>query len=78
MAEEPKAYFVPPQLPAENFKSDITQLEPVSSEDEQALPLQDHPLPSEPRSLLDTYIPSKLIAAQDSARYVEIERKAHI
>jgi hypothetical protein len=65
VTEQPKSYFVPPQLPAENFKSEVTQLEPVSSEDEQALPLQEH---SEPRSLLDTYVPSKIIAAQDSAR----------
>ncbi|XP_011334362.1 uncharacterized protein LOC105277601 [Ooceraea biroi] len=71
VAEEPKSYFVPPQLPAENFKSAVTQLEPVPSEDEQPLPLQDHSLPSAPRSLLDSYIPSKIIAAQDSARYRE-------
>ncbi|XP_011261583.1 uncharacterized protein LOC105254524 isoform X1 [Camponotus floridanus] len=76
--EEPKTHFVPPQLPPQDFKSGITQLEPVSTEDEQSLPVQDqslsvqdHSLSTEPRSLLDTYIPSKVIAAQDTARYVE-------
>lgn len=83
MPEEPKTHFVPPQLPPQDFKSGITQLEPVSTEDEQSLPVQDqslsvqdhslsvqdHSLSTEPRSLLDTYIPSKVIAAQDTARY---------
>ncbi|XP_050454834.1 uncharacterized protein LOC126853277 isoform X1 [Cataglyphis hispanica] len=76
--EEPNAHFVPPQLPPQDFKSGITQLKPVSIEDEQSLPVQDqslsvqdHSLSTEPRSLLDTYIPSKIIAAQDSARYRE-------
>ncbi|XP_070148899.1 uncharacterized protein [Polyergus mexicanus] len=76
--EEPKAHFVPPQLPPQDFKSGITQLKPVSIEDEQSLPVQDqflsvqeHSSSTEPRSLLDTYIPSKVIAAQDTARYRE-------
>ncbi|XP_011694460.1 PREDICTED: uncharacterized protein LOC105453884 isoform X2 [Wasmannia auropunctata] len=71
--DEPKTYFVPPQFPSHDFKAGSTQLEPVRSsfEDEQALPAQDHSLPSEPKSLLDTYIPSKVIAAQDTARYRE-------
>ncbi|XP_071634040.1 uncharacterized protein [Temnothorax longispinosus] len=71
--DEPKTHFVPPQFPPHDFKGS-TQLEPIrgSFEDEQALlQVQDHSLPSEPRSLLDTYIPSKVIAAQDIARYRE-------
>ncbi|XP_011874262.1 PREDICTED: RNA polymerase II degradation factor 1-like [Vollenhovia emeryi] len=71
--DEPKTHFVPPQFPPYDFKAGSTQLEAVRSsfEDEQAPPVQDHSLPSEPRSLLDTYIPSQVIAAQDSARYKE-------
>ncbi|XP_072742976.1 uncharacterized protein [Anoplolepis gracilipes] len=76
--EEPQTHFVPPQLPPQDFKSGITQLHPVPIENEQSLPVQDqslsvqdHSLTSEPRSLLDTYIPSKVIAAQDAARYRE-------
>lgn len=83
MPEEPKTHFVPPQLPPQDFKSGITQLEPVSAEDEQSLPVQDqslsvqdHSLSTEPRSLLDTYIPSKVIAAQDTARYNSESRGA--
>ncbi|XP_012226771.2 putative mediator of RNA polymerase II transcription subunit 12 isoform X1 [Linepithema humile] len=67
--DEPKTHFVPPQLPPQDFKSSIAQLQPY--EDEQSVPVQDHSLPSEPRSLLDSYIPSNVIAAQDSARYRE-------
>ncbi|XP_028051066.2 uncharacterized protein LOC105838808 isoform X2 [Monomorium pharaonis] len=71
--DEPKTHFVPPQLPPYDFKAGRTQLEPIRSsfENEQSLPTQDHSLSSEPRSLLDTYIPSKVIAAQDTARYRE-------
>ncbi|XP_018396185.1 PREDICTED: uncharacterized protein LOC108774545 isoform X2 [Cyphomyrmex costatus] len=71
--DEPKTHFVPPQFPPHDFKAGSTQLEPIrnSFEDEQTLPAQDHSLSSEPRSLLDTYIPSKVIAAQDTARYKE-------
>jgi len=71
--DEPKTHFVPPQLPPHDFKTGGAQLEPIrnSFEDEQTLPVQDHSLPSEPRSLLDSYIPSKVIAAQDTARYRE-------
>ncbi|XP_011149730.1 uncharacterized protein LOC105189370 isoform X2 [Harpegnathos saltator] len=69
--DEPKTHFIPPQLPAQDFKSSITQLEPVSYEDEESLQVKDHSLPSEPKTLLDTYIPSRIIASQDSTRYVE-------
>ncbi|XP_032664828.1 uncharacterized protein LOC116841240 isoform X3 [Odontomachus brunneus] len=68
--DEPKTHFVPPQLPPQDFKSGITQLEPVPYENEESLQVKDS-LPSEPKSLLDTYIPSKIIASQDSARYRE-------
>ncbi|XP_039304306.1 uncharacterized protein LOC105194912 isoform X2 [Solenopsis invicta] len=72
--DEPKTHFVPPQFPPHEFKvGGSTQLEPVrnSYKDEQSLQVQDQSLSSEPRSLLDTYIPSKVIAAQDTARYRE-------
>ncbi|XP_011639200.1 probable basic-leucine zipper transcription factor I isoform X2 [Pogonomyrmex barbatus] len=71
--DEPKTHFVPPQFPPHDFKAGSAQLEPIRGpfENEQTLPVQDHSFPSEPRSLLDTYIPSKVIAAQDTARYRE-------
>ncbi|KAL0114777.1 hypothetical protein PUN28_011824 [Cardiocondyla obscurior] len=71
--DEPKTHFVPPQLPPHDFKAGGAQLEPIrnSFDDEPTLPAQDHSLPSEPTSLLDSYIPSKVIAAQDTARYRE-------
>lgn len=77
MPDEPKTHFVPPQFPPHDFKAGSTQLEPIRSsfEDEQALPVQAHSLPSEPSSLLDSYIPSKIIAAQDAARYDSINKK---
>lgn len=67
--DEPKTHFVPPQLPPQDFNSGITQLQPVAYEDEESLQVKDQSLSSEPKSLLDTYIPSKIIASQDSSRY---------
>ncbi|XP_053997372.1 uncharacterized protein LOC128886473 [Hylaeus anthracinus] len=69
--EEPNDNLVPPQLPAQDFKSDVTPLSPVQSQDEESTPAQNHVDLSEPRSLLDSYVPSNLIAAQDFARYQE-------
>ncbi|XP_076659394.1 uncharacterized protein LOC143362817 isoform X2 [Halictus rubicundus] len=70
--EEPSEDLVPPRLPAQQFKSDVTSLLPVPSQEDESVPVQNHVGPSqEPRSLLDSYVPSKLIAAQDSARYEE-------
>lgn len=65
VTDEPKTHFVPPQLPPQDFKSGIAQ----PYDDEQSLPAQDHSLSSEPKSLLDSYVPSNVIAAQDAARY---------
>ncbi|XP_076283582.1 uncharacterized protein LOC143210542 isoform X2 [Lasioglossum baleicum] len=70
--EEPSENLVPPQLSAQEFKSGVTSLLPVPSQEDESVPVQNHVGPSqEPRSLLDSYVPSKLIAAQDSARYEE-------
>nr|XP_033339214.1 paternally-expressed gene 3 protein-like isoform X1 [Megalopta genalis] len=69
--EEPNENLVPPQLPAQEFKTGVTSLLPVPSQEDESVPVQNHVGPSEPRSLLDSYVPSKLIAAQDSARYEE-------
>ncbi|XP_034183065.1 uncharacterized protein LOC117605611 isoform X2 [Osmia lignaria lignaria] len=66
---EPSTDLVPPQAAAQNFQS--APLLPVSSQEEESVPDQNHVGLSEPRSLLDSYVPSKLIAAQDSARYQE-------
>ncbi|CAK9806542.1 hypothetical protein ANTPLA_LOCUS4927 [Anthophora plagiata] len=68
--EEPSGDLVPPQLAAQDFKAVPTSLLPVPQEEE-SIPEQNHVGSSEPRSLLDSYVPSKLIAAQDSARYQE-------
>lgn len=76
--DEPKTHFIPPQLPPQDFKSGITQLEPVPYENEESLQVKDHSLPSEPKSLLDTYIPSKIIASQDSARYGSESDEVHL
>ncbi|XP_076621677.1 uncharacterized protein LOC143342079 [Colletes latitarsis] len=69
--EEPNGDLVPPQLPAQDFKSDVTPLLPVPSQDDESISAQNDVGLSEPRSLLDSYVPSKLIAAQDYARYQE-------
>ncbi|KAL2731912.1 myb-like protein AA [Vespula squamosa] len=69
--DEPNTDFVPPQIPHQTFKPDVTQLIQVSSEPEESPQVKEHVVSSEPRSLLDTYIPSNLIAAQDSSRYRE-------
>ncbi|XP_043510829.1 uncharacterized protein LOC122529104 [Frieseomelitta varia] len=60
--------LVPPQIPPQDFKSDT---ESVSSQDEELIPEQNHVISSEPASLLDSYVPSNVIAAQDSSRYQE-------
>ncbi|KAK9299011.1 hypothetical protein QLX08_007840 [Tetragonisca angustula] len=62
--DEPNTDLVPPQTPPQDFKSDT---ESVSSQDDE----QNHVISSEPRSLLDSYVPSNVIAAQDSSRYQE-------
>nr|XP_012150187.1 PREDICTED: uncharacterized protein LOC100875777 isoform X1 [Megachile rotundata]XP_012150190.1 PREDICTED: uncharacterized protein LOC100875777 isoform X2 [Megachile rotundata] len=67
--DEPSGDLVPPQVAAQNFKTSEAPL-PVSQEEE-SVPDQNHVGLSEPRSLLDSYVPSKVIAAQDSARYQE-------
>ncbi|XP_015439477.1 PREDICTED: uncharacterized protein LOC107194372 [Dufourea novaeangliae] len=69
--EEPSDDLVPPQLPPQDFKSGVTSLLPVPSQEDEPLPVQNHVVPTEPRSLLDSYIPSNVIVAQDSARYQE-------
>ncbi|XP_076173379.1 uncharacterized protein LOC143149696 [Ptiloglossa arizonensis] len=69
--EEPHDDLVPPELPAQDFKSEIAPLLPVPPQDDESVPDQNHVNLSEPRSLLDSYVPSKLIAAQDFARYQE-------
>nr|XP_031843520.1 uncharacterized protein LOC116431781 [Nomia melanderi] len=68
--EEPSEDLVPPQLPAQEFKS-VTPLLPVPPQEDEPAPVQNDVGPTEPRSLLDSYVPSNLIAAQDSARYQE-------
>lgn len=72
--DEPTADLVPPQVSAQDFKPDTTHLLPVSLPDENPVAEQNHVDQSEPRSLLDSYVPSKLIAAQDTARWVLISR----
>ncbi|CAL7939858.1 unnamed protein product [Xylocopa violacea] len=69
--EEPNTDLVPPQVQAQDFRYSATPQLPVSEQEEEPLPEQNHVESSEPRSLLDSYVPSKLIAAQDSARYQE-------
>ncbi|XP_014606484.1 PREDICTED: putative mediator of RNA polymerase II transcription subunit 12 [Polistes canadensis] len=69
--EKPNSDFIPPQISHQNFKPDVTQLIQVSSDSEESSRVKDHIVSSEPRTLLDTYVPSNLIAAQDSARYRE-------
>ncbi|XP_068976032.1 uncharacterized protein [Bombus flavifrons] len=69
--EEPNADLIPPQIPAQDFKSSATSLTPVSSHDEEPVPEQNYVGSSEPRSLLDSYVPSNVIAAQDSSKYQE-------
>ncbi|CAD1480395.1 unnamed protein product, partial [Heterotrigona itama] len=61
--DEPNTDLVPPEIPPQDFKSDTAS---VSPQDE-LLPEQDHVTSSEPRSLLDSYVPSNVIAAQDSS-----------
>ncbi|XP_033209445.1 probable serine/threonine-protein kinase yakA [Belonocnema kinseyi] len=68
--EKPRENFVPPQLPAQKFRSSVTQLLPVSTGSE-SVPAKSFMQSTEPKSLLDTYIPSYLIAAQDTERYME-------
>ncbi|XP_017799446.1 PREDICTED: uncharacterized protein LOC108580246 [Habropoda laboriosa] len=68
--EEPSVDLIPPQLASQDFKAVPTTLLPVPQEEE-SIPEQNHVGSSEPRSLLDSYVPSKLIAAQDSDRYQE-------
>lgn len=60
---------MPPQVPPQDFKSGATSLSPIPAQDEESIPEQNQIGSSEPRSLLDSYIPSKLIAAHDSSRY---------
>ncbi|XP_076237885.1 uncharacterized protein LOC143181389 [Calliopsis andreniformis] len=69
--EEPSEDLVPPQLPAQEFKSGVTPLAPVPPQEDEFISMQNHIGLSVPRSLLDSYVPSKVIAAQDSARYQE-------
>lgn len=70
-SEGPNADLVPPQVPPQDFKSGATPLSSVPARDEESIPEQNQIGSSEPRSLLDSYIPSKLIAAHDSSRYQE-------
>ncbi|XP_046624323.1 adhesive plaque matrix protein-like [Neodiprion virginianus] len=68
--QEPRYTLSVPQAPAQNFKSEqITQLRPVFSENLQS---NNHiHYSSGPKSLLDSYTPSNVIASQDSERYRE-------
>ncbi|XP_015173884.1 PREDICTED: adenylate cyclase, terminal-differentiation specific-like isoform X2 [Polistes dominula] len=68
---EPNSNFIPPQISNQNFKPDVTHLIQVSSNSEESSRVKEHIVNSEPRTLLDTYVPSNLIAAQDSGRYRE-------
>ncbi|XP_026669971.1 uncharacterized protein LOC108625454 [Ceratina calcarata] len=69
-SDEPNTDLTPPQAPAQDFKSGAQTVIQVS-EEEESIPEQNQVGLGEPRSLLDSYVPSKLIAAQDSARYQE-------
>ncbi|XP_046749632.1 adhesive plaque matrix protein-like [Diprion similis] len=68
--QEPRYTLSVPEVPAQNFKSEqITQLRPVFSGNLQS---DNHiHYSSGPKSLLDSYTPSHVIAAQDSERYRE-------
>ncbi|XP_057328316.1 uncharacterized protein LOC130669427 isoform X1 [Microplitis mediator] len=69
--QAPEDGFMPPQLPAKNFKSSYPS---ASSESTRLHYLQNHlshSSSSEPKSLLDSYVPSHIIAAQDAERYRE-------
>ncbi|KAG7197250.1 hypothetical protein KM043_018373 [Ampulex compressa] len=68
---EPTTHFVPPRLPAQDFKAGVTQLVAVSSGDNESSSVKSSATISQPRSLLDTYVPSNVIAAQDAGRYRE-------
>ncbi|XP_012278402.1 uncharacterized protein LOC105698601 [Orussus abietinus] len=69
--EEPRTSFSPPQLPAQNFDPEDSQLLTVPDGGDHRQFSNGHQLDGEPKSLLDTYVPSHVIAAQDSARYRE-------
>ncbi|XP_076763144.1 uncharacterized protein LOC143430654 [Xylocopa sonorina] len=69
--EELNTDLVPPQVQAQDFRYSAAPQLPVSGQEEEPVPEQNHVESSGPRSLLDSYVPSKLIAAQDSARYQE-------
>ncbi|XP_074112219.1 uncharacterized protein LOC141535942 isoform X1 [Cotesia typhae] len=69
--ETPEDSLMPPQSPAQNFKSSYPS---AASESTQLHYLQNHlshSSSSEPKSLLDSYVPSHIIAAQDVERYRE-------
>ena len=53
----------------QKFRSSITQMVPVSVGNEVVFSKHYAALSHEPKSLLDTYIPSYVIAAHDSERY---------
>lgn len=67
--------FVPPQYQAQKFRpsQEITHLDPISNEYE-GIPSKSiyssASYSSQPKTLLDSYVPSHVIAAQDSYRYV--------
>ncbi|XP_034951549.1 uncharacterized protein [Chelonus insularis] len=64
-----KEGLTPPQLPAQNFKFDHYS---ISGESDREHYVQNHDNElSEPQSLLDSYIPSHVIAAKDAERYRE-------
>ncbi|KAI4500502.1 hypothetical protein M0802_004464 [Mischocyttarus mexicanus] len=64
--DEPNSDFIPPQVSHQSFKPDVTQLIQISSDPDESARVKEHIVSSEPRNLLDTYVPSNLIAAQDS------------
>ncbi|KAH0553510.1 hypothetical protein KQX54_001758 [Cotesia glomerata] len=69
--ETPEDGLMPPQSPAQNFKSSYPS---SASESTRLHYLQNHlshSSSSEPKSLLDSYVPSHIIAAQDVERYRE-------